>query len=277
MAMNLASKYSDKVDERFKRKLLTQPAVNEEYDWTGVATISVYSIDTVAMGNYTRSGTARYGTVTELGNAKQDLTLARDRSFTFSIDQGNFGETQMVMRAGEALAREIDEVVSPEIDVYRLAAWNTAAEANGKDDVVSDAATTTTNAYDDFLALQNSLSNDNVPMPNRWAFMTGSYHAKLVQSNYVVDSQAAYEDRKSGNWGTVDGVPIVIVPDSYMPSNTNLILVHKSAMVSPRKLEDYKTHQDPPGINGWLVEGRIIYDAFILNNKVDGIAVHRTA
>ena len=40
MAMNLASKYSTKVDERFKRKLLTQPAVNEEYDWAGVATIA---------------------------------------------------------------------------------------------------------------------------------------------------------------------------------------------------------------------------------------------
>ena len=106
------------------------------------------------MGNYTRSGTSRYGTVTELGNAKQDLTLARDRSFTFSIDKGNFGETQMVIRAGEALAREIDEVVTPEIDVYRLAAWNTAAEANGKDDVTTDAAVSTSNAYSNFLAVE---------------------------------------------------------------------------------------------------------------------------
>lgn len=277
MAMNLASKFSAKVDERFKRKALTQKAVNEDYDWSGVATISVYSIDTVAMGNYTRSGTSRYGTVTELGNAKQDLTLARDRSFTFSIDKGNFTETMMTMRAGEALAREIDEVVVPELDVYRLAAWNTAAEANGKDDVTTDAAVSASNAYSNFLALNESLSNDNVPMTNRYAFMTGSYYSYLKQSNFVVDSEQAYKDRKSGNYGEVDGVPIVVVPSSYMPANTALILVHESAMVSPRKLEEYKTHDNPPGINGWLVEGRFIYDAFILNNKVDGIAVHRTA
>lgn len=277
MAMNVASKFSAKVDERFKRKLLTQKAVNEEYDWSGVATISVYSIDTVAMGNYTRSGNARYGTVTELGNAKQDLTLARDRSFTFSIDKGNFTETMMTMRAGEALAREIDEVISPEIDVYRLAAWNTAADANGKDDVVADAATTAVNAYSNFLALNESLSSDNVPLTGRVAFMTGAYYSFLKQSNFVVDSEQAYKDRKSGTYGQVDGVELVVVPAGYMPSNTDLILVHPTAMVSPRKLEEYKTHDNPPGINGWLVEGRTIYDAFILNNKVDGIAVHRTA
>lgn len=277
MAMNLASKFADKIDERFKVKLLTQPGVNEDYDWSGVATISVYGIDTVAMGNYTRSGTARYGTVTELGNTKQDLTLARDRSFTFSIDKGNFTETMMKMRAGEALARELDEVTMPEIDVYRLAAWNTAADANGKDDVVADAATTASNAYSNFLALNESLSDDKVPSPGRVAFMTGAYYSFLKQSNFVVDSEQAYKDRKTGTYGTVDGVQLIVVPSSYMPANTDLILVHPSAMVSPRKLEEYKTHVDPPGINGWLVEGRIIYDSFILNNKVDAIAVHRTA
>lgn len=277
MAMNLASKFSAKVDERFKQKLLTQPAVNEEYDWSGVATISVYSIDTVAMGNYTRSGTARYGTVTELGNAKQDLTLARDRAFTFSIDKGNFSETMMTMRAGEALAREIDEVVVPELDVYRLAAWNTAAEANGKDDVVADAATTSTNAYENFLSLNESLSDDLVPITGRIAFLTHDYVAKMKVSNFTIDSEQAYKDRKSGDIGMVEGVRLIVVPASYMPTNTDLILVHPTAMVSPRKLEEYKTHDNPPGINGWLVEGRAIYDAFILNNKVDGIAVHRTA
>jgi hypothetical protein len=277
MAMNLASKFADKVSERFKAKSYTERAVNNEYNWSGVATISVYSIDTVAMGNYTRSGTARYGVVTELGNAKQDLTLARDRSFTFSIDRGNFTETMMQMRAGEALAREIEEVVVPEIDVYRLAAWNTAAEANGKDDIVADAATTASNAYSNFLALNESLSSDLVPVTGRVAFVTGAYYSFLKQSNFVLDSEAAYRDRKSGDYGTVDGVDIVVVPSGYMPANTDLILVHPSAMVSPKKLEEYKTHVDPPGINGWLVEGRTIYDAFILNNRVDGIAVHRTA
>lgn len=39
------------------------------------------------------------------------------------------------------------------------------------------------------------------------------------------------------------------------------------ATVAPTKLEEYKVHQDPPGISGELVEGRIVYDAFVLDNK----------
>lgn len=42
---------------------------------------------------------------------------------------------------------------------------------------------------------------------------------------------------------------------------------HPVATVAPTKLEDYKIHQDPPGISGELVEGRIVYDAFVLDNK----------
>ena len=50
-----------------------------------------------------------------------------------------------------------------------------------------------------------------------------------------------------------------------------------AASVSPVKLAEYKTHIDPPGINGTLVEGRIYYDAFVLTNKANGIVVHKNA
>jgi len=61
MAVNLASKYSDKIDERFKLKSLTESAVHQDYDWDGVNTVNVYSVSTYALGNYTRTGTSRYG------------------------------------------------------------------------------------------------------------------------------------------------------------------------------------------------------------------------
>lgn len=47
--------------------------------------------------------------------------------------------------------------------------------------------------------------------------------------------------------------------------------------MAPIKLADYKIHDNPPGINGWLVEGRVIYDAFVLNNKKGAIYVHKTS
>jgi hypothetical protein len=35
-----------------------------------------------------------------------------------------------------------------------------------------------------------------------------------------------------------------------------------------------KVSENPPGINGWLVEGRVVYDAFVLESKKNGIYVH---
>ena len=49
--------------------------------------------------------------------------------------------------------------------------------------------------------------------------------------------------------------------------NFGFVLAHPSATVAPVKLDEYKIHQDPPGISGSLVEGRICYDAFVLENK----------
>ena len=32
----------------------------------------------------------------------------------------------------------------------------------------------------------------------------------------------------------------------------------------------FRTHNNPPGIDGWLMEGRVYYDAFTLANKAGG-------
>src|ERR1043165_6075509 len=103
MADNLAVKYSPKVVERFSTTSLTQPAVNNDYDWDGVTTVNVYSIDTQTMGNYQRSGDYRYGTYNNAGTTKQALTLARDRAFNTTIDKRNNAEQQGVLDASKWL------------------------------------------------------------------------------------------------------------------------------------------------------------------------------
>lgn len=80
-----------------------------------------------------------------------------------------------------------------------------------------------------------------------------------------------------GQVGEVDGVALIVVPASYMPEGVEFMLVNKEAVTAPVKLSEYKIHDNPPGINGWLVEGRVYYDAFVLNNKNKGIYVHTAA
>ena len=80
-----------------------------------------------------------------------------------------------------------------------------------------------------------------------------------------------------GIMGEVDGVKIVRVPASRLPEGCSFILTHPIAACAPKQLNEYKIHDNPPGINGWLVEGRIVFDAFVLNNKADAIFYHGDA
>jgi N4-gp56 family major capsid protein len=275
LAINLAAKYEKKVDERFKLKSVTEVAVNREYDWTGVDTIKVYSIPTVAMNNYTKTGTNRYGVAAELDNTVQTMLLTRDRSFTFTIDRANNQDTQGVMEAGKALARQIDEIIVPEIDIYRLAAMSAAAIANGNTAIT---AVTATNAYLMMLNAGAALDEDKVPTQGRIAFVTPAYYNFLKQDNtFIKASEIAQNMLVRGQVGEVDGVKIIKVPSTYLPASHAFIMAHPMATVAAQKLEDYKIHDNPPGINGKLVEGRKRYDAFVLGNKQNALYAHKIA
>lgn len=245
MTVNLASKYEKKVDERFKLKSLTEKAVNSEYSWEGVNAITVYSIPTVSMNDYTKSGTSRYGTASELDNTVQTMTLTRDRSFTFTIDKGNKQDTQGVMEAGKALARQIDEVIVPEIDTYRLSKIAAAAVANGH---TATAAVSEDNAFSAVLAGTEKLDDAKVPQGGRLLYVTpGFYNLIKLSGDFIKATEIAQKMLIKGQVGEIDGMPVIKVPTSYMPANTPFIIAHSVATVAANKLQDYKIHDNPPG------------------------------
>ena len=271
MAVNYAAKYSQQVDERFKLGALTSSLVNYAFEWLGVSTVKVYSMPTAAMGDYTTDGASRYGTPEELGNEVQEMTLAKDRAFTFTIDKKSEDDTMGTMEAGAALRRQIDEVVIPEIDTYRIAKLVAGADAGN---IVKDTAVTKANAYEKFLAVQEILDNKKVPTGGRICICTPGYYNMLkLDEAFTKKGDMATQIAINGLVGEVDGVYFVKAPKSYFPEKVNFIITNPIVMPSPIKLAEYKIHDDAPGISGYLVEGRVRYDAFVLNKKKDAIGV----
>lgn len=271
MAINYAEKYSPQVDERFKLGSLTTALVNNAYDWLGVATVKVYSVPTAEMNDYTPTGSNRYGTPAELNNEVQEMTLAKDRSFTFTIDKKSKDDTMGVMAAGAALARQIDEVIIPEIDTYRISKLVAGAPTAN---VIKDIAVTKANAYEKFLAVQEILDNKKVPTGGRICMCTPGYYNMLkLDAAFTKKGDMATKIAINGLVGEVDGVYIIKAPKSYFPENVNFLITNPIVMPAPIKLTEYKIHDDAPGISGHLVEGRIRYDAFVLNQKKDAIGV----
>lgn len=268
-AINLASKYAKNVDERFTRESQAAMALNNDYEFEGVDTVKVYSIPIAPMNDYARTGANRYGTPNDLTRNVQTMQITKDRSFTFIIDKGDKIQSMMVSDAGKALSRQLEEVVVPEYDSYVFKTLAAAAIANGQYDAT---AATTANAYSLFLKANETLGDKNVPDQGRVAFC--SYHfANLLKqdSAFMRYGDASQQMLIKGVIGEVDGTKIVKVPSSRLPAGAAMILTHPIAATGPKQLEDYKIHDNPPGISGWLVEGRFIYDCFTLNNKVCGI------
>ena len=271
-ARNLASKYAKQVDERFNRESQAMLALNSDYDFVGVKTVNIYSIPTVPMVDYMRSGDHRYGVPDDLTRNVQTMSLSRDRAFSFIIDKGDKLQSEQVMDAGKALSRELKEVWVPEFDTYVFRKLAAKATERGN---FSDEPVTKENAYELFLNAMELMGNKNVPDNGRVAFCSYKFANQLkMDPAFIKTGDNAQDMIIKGVIGEVDGCKIVRVPSAKLPSGCAFLIAHKMAAVAPRQLEEYKTHDNPPGLSGWLVEGRVIYDCFVLNEKADAIYYH---
>lgn len=190
MAINYAEKYSDVIDERFKQDALTDTILNTQYEFDGVNKVNIYSIDTVPLNDYNiEAPENRYGEPKVLGNDIQSLTLTQDKSFTFTIDRRNRDDTMTANSAGLALNRQMDEVVIPTIDKYRI---NTLVENAGTTVYQNDI--TIDNAYERFLDAFATLLDKKVPFNNCVVFVTPQYY-KLIKPDkrFTSTSDKAYE------------------------------------------------------------------------------------
>ena len=285
MAINLITEYQKKIAERFSLGSLTDEAAGHDYDFAGTKTIEVLSVDTVATVDYTRSGTARYGDVTELGDTKQTLTLAVDKGFTFSIDAGNAAEQYNIKQANRCLKREWDEVCTPEIDAYRLSAWANGKGLSSGKSILSASGETLTreNIVESIFNGSAAMSDRKVPRKNRYLFIPELTFVKFKLADAVLGGgQLNKEAVEKGFKGTIDGMKVITVPSSLWPTLTegsatlNFIIKYKGSTVDPMKLKNLRVQKNPMGIDGDVVEGRYIYDSFVKDAACDGVYISTT-
>ena len=268
MAVTLAEKFLPYVDEQFKAESKKSLLTNQDFNWTGAHTVKIYKISTAAMTDYGRTGPtganwSRYGAVAGLDAATEELTLSRDRSFTFAIDAMDADETGQTLTAASALARQLREVVIPEIDGYVFGKMCTGAGTKP-----AAAELTAANIYGEILKAGAALDAAEVPETGRQLLVTPETLLLMKQStDIVLETDIGADLRLKGVISNLDGANVIRVPASRVPEGFGFLLAHPSATVAPVKLESYNTHQNPPGINGQLVEGRVVYDAFVLENK----------
>lgn len=269
MAMDLATKFLPYVDEQFSTESKKSLLTNNDFEWTGAHTVKVYKVSNGKMNDYDRNGTgtgangSRYGKVESLNATTEEFTLKKDRSFTFAIDKLDADETAQQVQAATALARQQREVVIPEVDTYVYGVM--CENAGNKPTAVK---LTSSNIYDEIIKGNNALDNAEAPETNRYLVVTPDVYVLMKKSkDIVMETDISNELRIKGVISMIDGLCVIKVPAKRLPEAFGFMIAHSCATVAPTKLEDYKVHENVPGISGSLVEGRIVYDAFVLDNK----------
>lgn len=267
MSVNLHTKYSKQLTAAFYKPSFLTGRVNDAYEWLGVKTIRVSSIVTQAMNDYTRTGTARYGTPTELQDTYQEMSVTQDKSFSITVDKGNNQEQDMMKNAGAVLQKQMRERAVPTADKYAIAQWVKYAG--------TVAGVTKPDKTTIITALLNGLQvlDDNmVPEEGRVVYANAEMCKFIAQSTeYIALQDLGKKSISKGEIGEIQGATIVKVPSSYLPTNCYFLITYKDAVLHPKKINETKIHEDPPGISGALLEGRLNYDAFVLGEYCMGV------
>lgn len=275
MSIELVKKYATPTDDIFKAESRTSLVTNQDYDWTGAHSINVYKVSTVGLNDYKRNvsesdgevdAISRFGQLYDLSATTEEMLLTKDRSFIFNVDRLDADETEGSVEAASALARELREVVVPEVDTYT---YNKMATKAGT--IAAALALTESNIYDAILAGTEIMDDAEVPDADRAIIVTPTTYKLLKQAAIFDNTEIGAEMKALGVIGTIDGMSVIKIPASRLPKNFGFMIAHKSATVRAVKLEDYGIHNDTPLSSGSIITGRICYDAFVLDNKKKGI------
>lgn len=273
MAIELVEKYLPYVDEQFSTESKVSLVTNQDFKFTGAHSVKVYKVSTSDMNDYGRAGAgegnwSRYGKVDNLDATTERFELTKDRSFTFVIDALDEDETGDSLEAASALARQNREKVIPEVDNHTYGVMCEKAGIKPEEAI----ELTPENIYQEIIKANNALDNEEVPEGDRVLIVTPNTYLIMKKcKDIVMETDIGNDMRIRGVIGNLDGLLVQKIPPKRLPVDFGFMVAHPCATVAPMKLESFKTHKDPPGISGVLVEGRVVYDAFVLENKAKAI------
>jgi len=286
--INLINEYSTRLDERFKQKSLTEAHCGHDYSWDGLNSITVFSLNNMEVHDYGVSAdndpaatdvlTNRFtngNAPTNIGDQITTYVLQQKKSFSGVIDGVTNMDQKNIKKANALLKQTWDEVMVPLIDKYRFNTWINGAglSITNANDLTNTKGTNS--VVRAILLAQSALNNKFVPRDGRVCFIkeTLSVETKLAEE---LGYNANFTGKAivNGECARMGGLPIVSVPDDWMPAGVNFFIKYKRATADPTKLKMLRALSQVQGIYGTVLEGLTRFDSFVLANKANGIIVH---
>ena len=244
---------------------------------------------TVLIAQTSMSGLGDYSRAD--GFASGDLTLEwkpytfeHDRGRSFHIDAMDDAET-MGLAFGSLASEFIRTKVTPEIDAVRFAKYATNA---GETVAATLTNKTTVSAI---ATAEVAMEEKEVSLENCVLFTTPTVYGYVKDDTDHFQRTLVPSENPNRNFGSFDGMPIVKVPqtrfytavtlaDGYAKAegakDINFMIVDRAAVIQLIKhgkirVFDPDTNQSA---DAYKVDYRVYHDAWVLNNKKNGIYCH---
>lgn len=267
--MDYTVKYASKIAERFKKGSITNPAAGNEFKFTGARSVKLYSMVTADVVDYDRGG-KRYGDVTDLEFNTQEMICTQAKSFTKHLEVLDNSDISVDATAGKFLRTQLDEKVIPLMDKYRLKKWLMGGATLKQ---MSTAPTKNT-IVGDIMSLKGMMGDNLVPDNALTLYIGTTYYIMLKNADAVVATDGY--NRKAiekGVVGEFDGMKVVPVPSTWLPSGCYFMIKAKGTSCDPVKLAQYDIIPKSVGYSGPVVQGLAYYDAFVIGTKNVGIGI----
>jgi hypothetical protein len=285
----LASKFMAILDEIYQAASLTarMDALTKPVDFGGANEVKIFKTSMVGLGTYSRTDGYPDG---DVNGTWETLALAIERGRAFSVDRQDNDET-LGMAFGTLVGEFLRTKVIPEVDAIRFAKYAAGA---------GNAASPTTLSSSTVLAAIDAagavLDAAEVPQEGRLLYVSNSIYGFIKAA---VTRVLANENGVDRRVQTLDGIDVIMVPqarfytaltldpgssssaggftkDSVYGKDINFILMHPSARDQAvkqalPKIFDPDTNQSK---DSWLFQYRIYHDAWVYENKDDGIYLH---
>jgi hypothetical protein len=292
-SIDLVTKFTAILDRLYKAQSKTarmDAPTEDSAAFEGTSAIKVMKTSVVGMGTYSRATGYPKGDVTI---SWETLTLAASRGRELSVDRMDNDET-LGMAFGTLADEYYRTAVTPEVDAYRFAKY--ASTSNISTTAGATLDSTTVLAAIDAAAAQ--MDADEVPEDGRLLYVSNTVNGFLKAAVTRILGNEGSADRRLR---TLDGMEIISVPQSRFKTaidldagattsaggfaaaagakDINFMLIYPPAVLQATKLDKLKIFD--PDVNqskdAWLIQHRLYHDAWVYDNKVDGIYLHKKA
>lgn len=244
-------------------------------------TVLIAETSMSGLGDYSRADGFQSG---DLSLTWKSYTFEHDRGRSFHIDAMDDAET-MGLAFGSLASEFIRTKVTPEVDAVRFAKYATNAGT-------TVAATLTNKTTVSAIATAEvEMEEKEVAIENCVLFMTPTVHGYVKDDTEHFQRTLVPSENPNRNFGSFDNMPIVKVPqtrfytgvtlgDGFVKAadakDINFMIIDRAAVVQLIKhgkirVFDPDTNQSA---DAYKVDYRVYHDAWVLNNKKNGIYCH---